>query len=204
MSIEYINELVNNKYDEIYNIENEEEKGKKIEEFIYECLDKYDKNKVMYFIKKLFDIEIKYIEENLYKTENEQIKICRNDNEFKKSVIDLYKTCIICDDGECHKSAYEVAHIFDFAKCNTSDEKYDVNNGILLCANMHKYFDSNCRLLKFEISNVNDVNDNTIICKLVFCESIKNSSFYKKYNGKLIKFNKNNIMYLEKKYQEIK
>ena len=31
MSIEYINELVNNKYDEIYNIENEEEKGKKIE-----------------------------------------------------------------------------------------------------------------------------------------------------------------------------
>ena len=132
MSIEYINELVNNKYDEIYNIKNEEEKGKKIEEFIYECLDKYDKNKFMYFIKKLFDIEIQYIEENLYKTEHEQIKICRNDDEFKKSVIDLYKTCIICDDGECHKSAYEVAHIFDFAKCNTSYEKYDVNNGILL------------------------------------------------------------------------
>ena len=199
MSLEYINELVNNKYDELYNIENEEEKAKNLENFIYDSLNKYNKNKVMYFIKQLFDIEIQYIEEDLYESENTQLKICRNDKEFKKSVIDLYKTCIICDSGDCHKSAYEVAHIWDFAKCNSLESKYDVNNGILLCANMHKYFDSKCRLMKFEvISNIND-NSNTVMCKVVFCESILNSSYYKKYNGKQIKFNKQNIMYLDKK-----
>ena len=205
MSIEYINELVNNKYDEIYNIENEEEKGKTLENFIYECLDKYDKNKVMYFIKQLFDIEIQYIKEELYELDNTQLQICRNDDEFKKAVNELYKTCIICDVGECHKSAYEVAHIWDFSKCNTSEEKYDVNNGILLCANMHKYFDSKCGLLKFEIiSYTNNVYNDTVMCKVVLCESIKNSSYYKKYNGKQIQFNKNNIIYLKKKYLQYK
>ena len=202
MSLEYIKELVNNKYDEIYNIENEEEKGKTLENFIYECLDKYDKNKVMYFIKKYFDIQIQYINDDLI--EHRQIKICRHDDEFKKAVNELYKTCIICDIGDCHKSAYEVAHIWDFSKCNTLEEKYDVNNGILLCANMHKYFDSKCGLLKFEIvSNINNISNNTIICKLVFCDSISNSTYYKKYNGKHIKFNKKTIYYLEKKLNNI-
>lgn len=201
MSIEYINELVNNKYDEIYDIKNKEEKAIKLEEFIYDSLSKYNKNKVMYFIKQLFDIKIQFIDEE-NKTENTQNKICRNDAEFKKEVNDLYKTCIICDIDECHKSAYEVAHIWDFAKCDSLESKYDVNNGLLLCANMHKYFDSKCELLKFEvITNIND-DSNTVICKVVFCESISNSNYYKRYNGKQIKFNKQNIMYLEKKYLE--
>ena len=234
MSMKFIKDLVNNKYNEINNMQNkadeadEADKAKNIEKFIYDCLDKYDKNKVMYFIKTLFDIKIEYIEENLenlenidnldnvYKKENTQVKVCRNDTEFKKAVNELYKTCIICDIGDCHKSAYEVAHIWDFAKCDTPEQKYDVNNGILLCANMHKYFDSKCGLLKFEpISHIDDNNDNdndndndnnnynnynnTVICKVVFCESISDSSYYKKYNGKQIKFNKQNIMYLEKK-----
>ena len=202
MSLEYIKQLVNTKYDEINNMKNEDEKAKNLEEFIYDSLDKYNKNKVMYFIKQLFDIKIQYIKDDLYEKENTQMKICRNDEEFKKSIHDLYKTCIICDSGDCHKSAYEVAHIWDFAKCDSLESKYDVNNGILLCANMHKYFDSKCGLLKFKIiSNIND-NSNTVICKAAFCESISNSSYYKKYNGKQIKFNKKNIMYLEKKNLE--
>ena len=156
----------------------------------------------MYFIKELFDIDVQYIEEDIHK-ENTQLNICRNDNEFKKEVHNLYKTCIICDIGDCHKSAYEVAHIWDFAKCDSNESKYDVNNGILLCANMHKYFDSKCGLLKFElISNINSDTNNTNMCKVVFCESISDSSYYKKYNGKQIKFNKKNIMYLEKKNLE--
>ena len=208
MSLEYIKELVNNKYDELCNIVNEEEKAKNLEEFIYDSLDKYNKNKVMYFIKQLFDIEIQYTKDDINETDNTQIKICRNDEEFKQSVHDLYKTCIICDSGDCHKSAYEVAHIWDFAKCDSNESKYDVNNGVLLCANMHKYFDSKCGLLRFElISNANDDTNNTnnntnTICKLVFCESISNSSYYKKYNGKQLKLNKKNIMYLEKKNLE--
>ena len=202
MSLEYIKELVNNKYIELYNIKDVEEKAKNLEEFIYDSLDKYNKNKVMYFIKELFDIDVQYIEEDIHK-ENTQLNICRNDNEFKKEVHNLYKTCIICDIGDCHKSAYEVAHIWDFAKCDSNESKYDVNNGILLCANMHKYFDSKCGLLKFElISNINSDTNNTNMCKVVFCESISDSSYYKKYNGKQIKFNKKNIMYLEKKNLE--
>jgi len=203
MSLKYIKDLINNKYDELCNIENEKEKSKNLEEFIYDSLDKYDKNKVMYFIKTLFDIKIEYIKEDLYKKENTQIKICRNDDEFKKAVNELYKTCIICDIGDCHKSAYEVAHIWDFAKCDTPEQKYDVNNGILLCANMHKYFDSKCELLKFElISHIDNNCNNTVMCKVVFSESISDSNYYKKYNGKQIKFNKQNIIYLEKKNLE--
>ena len=215
MSLEYINELVNNKYVELSKIENEEIKSKNLEEFIYDSLEKYNKNKFMYFLKNLFDIEIQYIKEDLYEIETQKTQICRNDQEFKKAVNDLYKTCIICDIGDCHKSAYEVAHIWDFAKCNTLDEKYDVNNGILLCANMHKYFDSKCGLLKFELitnenndndtdndtDNDNDTDTNNIMCKVVFCNSILNSNYYKKYNGKQIKFNKENIMYIQKKRQ---
>ena len=201
MSIEYINELVNKKYDEIYNIKNREEQANKLEEFIYDCLDKYNKNKIMYFIKKIFNIEIQFIKDNLIEQDNLQLKKCRNDDEFKKAVNELYKTCIICDDGDCHKSAYEVAHIWDFAKCDSLESKYDINNGILLCANMHKYFDSKCGLLKFDIiSNINDDSNNTIMCKIVFSESLSNSNYYKKYNEKQIKFNKHNIMYLQKKY----
>ena len=201
MSLEHIKELFNNKYDELCNIKNEDEKAKNLELFIYDCLDKYNKNKVMYFIKELFVIDIQYIEEDSYETQinqKTQMKICRNDDEFKKAVHDVYKTCIICDIGDCHKSAYEIAHIWDFAKCNSEESKYDVNNGILLCANMHKYFDSKCGLLKLQPILNEDSND-TFICKVVFCDSISDSNYYKKYNGKLIKFNKQNIMYLEKK-----
>jgi predicted restriction endonuclease len=202
MSLEYIKELVNNKYYELYNINNEEIKAIKLEEFIYDSLSKYNKNKVMYFIKQLFNIEIQFIKEDS-KTEKTQNKICRNDDEFKKAVHSLYKTCIICNEGDCHKSAYEIAHIWDFANCDSLESKYDVNNGILLCANMHKYFDSKCRLLKFEVIKNIDDDSNNVLCKIVFCESISDSSYYKKYNGKQIKFNKQNIMYLDKKNLEI-
>jgi len=206
MSLEYINELVNNKYNEVYNIEtinnNELSIAQKIEQFIYDNLNKYNKTKFIYFIEHYFNIKIEYIEDNITNIDTNEFKICRNDEEFKKAVNDLYKTCIICDKDDCHKSAYEVAHILDFSKCETINEKYDVNNGILLCANMHKYFDSKNELLKFNIiSNIID-DSNIVICKVVFCDSLLTSNYYKKYNGKQIKFNKQNILYLNKKYNK--
>ena len=121
MSLGYIKRLVYNKYDELYNgddIIQDDIISKEIENFIYELLDKYDKNKVMYFIKELFDIEFKYIDDNQLK-----LQVCRNDDEFRKAVKDKYKTCIICDVNDCHKSAYEVAHIFDFSKCDNDDRE---------------------------------------------------------------------------------
>jgi len=206
MSLEYINELVNNKYNELCNIKtinnNDSIISQNLEQFIYDNLNKYNKTKFMYFIKHYFNIEIDYIEDDVTNIDTLELKICRNDEAFKKKVNDLYKTCIICDVGDCHKSAYEVAHILDFSKCETINEKYDVNNGILLCANMHKYFDSKNELLKFNIiSNIID-DSNIVICKIVFCDSLLTSNYYKKYNGKQIKFNKQNILYLNKKYNK--
>jgi predicted restriction endonuclease len=190
MSLAYIKQLVSNKYEEIYNLNNNNTdiyKSNEIEYFIYDLLENYDKNKVMYIIKDLFEIEFKY-------SDDLQTQVCRNDDEFKKAVKDRYKTCIICDIYECHKSSYQVAHIFDFSKCKTEEEKYDVNNGILLCSNMHKYFDN--LLLKFVVDD--ECNDNNLV-KISFCDTMCDYIFYKKYNGKKILFNKENIEYIKKK-----
>jgi len=190
MSLEHIKKLVNNKYNDINNINNTKsyiDISSEMECFIYDLLEKYDKDKVMYFIKELFDIEFKY-EDSL------KLQVCRNDDEFKKSVTDRYKTCIICDTNDCHKSSYQVAHILDFSKCETELEKYDINNGLLMCSNMHKYFDDS--LLKIILDSV---YDDIYLFKICFCESMSDYMFYKKYNGKQIKFTKENIMYIEKK-----
>ena len=190
MSLAYIKQLVSNKYEEIYNVNNNNPdiyKSNEIEYFIYNLLENYDKNKVMYIIKDLFEIEFEYSNEL-------QTQVCRNDDEFKKAVKDRYKTCIICDIYDCHKSSYQVAHIFDFSKCETEEDKYNVNNGILLCSNMHKYFDDS--LLKFVVDS--ECDDNYIV-NIVFCDTMSDYMFYKKYNGKKILFNKENILYIEKK-----
>jgi hypothetical protein len=142
----------------------------------------------MYIIKDLFEIEFEYCDDL-------QLQVCRNDDEFRKAVKDKYKTCIICDTySEFYESVYEVAHILDFSKCKTEEEKYDVNNGIRLCANMHKRFDS--FLLKFIVDD--ECNDNNLV-KISFCDTMCDHIFYKKYNGKKIQFNKENIEYIKKK-----
>jgi len=190
MSLAYIKQLVSNKYEEIYNLNNNNTdiyKSNKIEYFIYNLLENYDKNKVMYIIKDLFEIEFEYCDDL-------QLQVCRNDDEFRKAVKDKYKTCIICDIYDCYKSSYQVAHIFDFSKCETEEEKYDVNNGILLCSNMHNYFDD--LDLKFVVDD--ECNDNNLV-KISFCDTMCDHIFYKKYNGKKILFNKENIEYIKKK-----
>jgi predicted restriction endonuclease len=199
MSLEHIKRLIDNKYNELYDIFNINKTNSDIhisnelEYFIYDLLEKYNKNKVMYFIKELFDIEFKDdIEEEL------QLQVSRNDDEFRKAVKEKYKNCIICDINDCHKASYQVAHIYDFAKCENIQERYDINNGLLMCSNMHKYFDDS--LLKFVIDI--DSNDN-YLAKIVFCDSMINYGFYKKYNGKTIQFNKQNILYIEKKNNSI-
>ena len=192
MSLEHIKNLIYNKYDEIYNkkfIHSEPEISIDLENFIYELLEKYDENKVMYFIKELFDIEIDNTIDNELEYSN---KICRNDTEFRKAIWERDQNCILCDSnsGECDEIVYEVAHIYNFAECETDKERYDPYNGILLCANMHKRFDKN--ILDFV------VNETTV--NAIFCEDMKNSSIYKKYNGKeMTNFTKGNLYYLEKR-----
>jgi predicted restriction endonuclease len=195
-SIENIKNSIYNKYCEIKD-KYDEETYNEIDIFTENILNKYKdniyENVVLYFLKYYFDIEYQV---SKYKDleESTQLQVCRNDDEFKKAVKDRYKTCIICDIYDCHKSSYQVAHIFDFSKCETELEKYDVNNGILLCSNMHKYFDDS--LLKFVVDG--EYDDNYLV-NIVFCDSMCDYMFYKKYNGKKILFNKENIVYIEKK-----
>jgi hypothetical protein len=59
---------------------------------------------------------------------------------------------------------------------------------------MHKYFDD--LLLKFVIDD--DCDDNSFV-KIEFCNTMCDYMFYKKYNGKQILFNKENIEYIKKK-----
>ena len=195
-SIENIKNSIYNKYCEIKD-KYDEETYNMFDIFTETILNKYKdtiyENVVLYFLKYYFDIEYQV---SKYKDleESTQLQVCRNDDEFKKAVKDRYKTCIICDIYDCHKSSYQVAHIFDFSKCETELEKYDVNNGILLCSNMHKYFDDS--LLKFVVDG--EYDDNYLV-NIVFCDSMCDYMFYKKYNGKKILFNKENIVYIEKK-----
>ncbi len=117
------------------------------------------------------------------KTEEKKI---RNDDTFKEEVINKYKRCIITN-----KPIYvcEVAHIFPFANCD-ENEKYDKDNGILLCRELHKLFDDNLMIIDY----------NTL--KLTFNEKILNDDSlvdYHKYNNTTLKIDISKY-FLKKKY----
>ena len=59
---------------------------------------------------------------------------------FSKLVKDNDKKCIIC----CveNPAILEACHIKPYSMCNNQIERYDINNGITLCKNHHKLFDS--------------------------------------------------------------
>ena len=195
-SIVYIKNTIYKKYIETKD-KNDEDTYLNIIEFINTILEDYRNSSLLNIVHSLindyFDIEYDIIDDLNYK-KTEQKKINREDAFFKLKVWERDKKCIICDNYDCHKSSYQVAHIFDFSKCDTDIEKYDVNNGILLCSNMHKYFDDS--LLKFVIDG--ECDDNYLV-NILFCDTMYDYMFYKKYNGKKILFNKENIVYIKKK-----
>ena len=57
---------------------------------------------------------------------------------FKKRLLEKYKKCIIT--GEEDEAVLEACHITQYSKCDDLD-KYDINNGLLMTANMHSSFD---------------------------------------------------------------
>jgi len=56
---------------------------------------------------------------------------------FRKNIIQKYKTCIITRDGEL---VCEACHIIPYCEA-TLQQKYDIHNGLLLSASIHKLFD---------------------------------------------------------------
>jgi predicted restriction endonuclease len=70
-----------------------------------------------------------------------------------------------------------------------------LNNGLLLCANMHSYFDKH--LLKLKI-----IDYNNCIVSVQIDKKLKDCQIYK-YNGLIITLLSENIKYIEKRYSSI-
>jgi len=114
-----------------------------------------------------------------------ELKEKRRDSKFREKVLERFdRKCIITGnlEEEC-----EVAHILPFSFC-LDIQKYDVNNGLVLSANLHKLFD------KYIFS----INPNT------FCVEVKKDKVYSisQYDGKKLDFKVENILYLEKHYNK--
>ena len=129
-----------------------------------------------------FDIEIT-------DTIKKELKKKRNDKEFRKSVRERYNNkCIITgyDVAVC-----DVAHIKDFSNCTTDYEKYDINNGILLCKNMHSLFD------KYFFS----INPETLMVEV---DKTKENVGLFEYNNKQVYIDENSKKYLMHHYDKFK
>jgi putative restriction endonuclease len=65
---------------------------------------------------------------------------------FRKALLDVYESkCAFCRISI--PEVLEAAHIIPWSQCN-DDEKININNGILLCSNHHKMFDSGILIIK--------------------------------------------------------
>ena len=109
----------------------------------------------------------------------------RLNKDFRNKVLNLYdRKCIITgyEEEEC-----EVAHILPFCECSSS-QKYDVYNGLVLSANLHKLFD------KYIFS----INPET------FMVEVKEEHRIKKYEGLKLELNKECLPYLKMHYNKFK
>ena len=110
---------------------------------IYDIIKNFDNSKIVSLEDTIDDIllilEIEFNIKDIIITNNEitEIREKRNDYQFRKSVINHYKKCII---SGLNVKRCEVAHIKPFSQCDIN-EKYDPNNGLLLDSGLHKLFD---------------------------------------------------------------
>ena len=184
-------------------------------EYINELFTKYNNNsdsqKLAYCLKTLNNIGIDYIInindiDNIKSLDNIKSKtiINRNDDTFKREVKARFNKCIICDDDNtnCCLECCEVAHIWDFAKCDNENDKYNSYNGLLMCANMHKLFDKDLIKLNYkDDKDDKDDNDNNALSVFISIDtSMINYPIYK-YNNKKIILCKQNLQYLIKRYE---
>ena len=133
-----------------------------------------------------FEYEYKEIIE---KDETIEQREKRLDTEYRNTIRDKYKTCMITGKPLC---VSQVAHIYPHTLCKL-DEKYDPENGFLLSAELHILFDSKDCDLK--------INPKTQI--ITFSKKILEDDSmveYKKYNNKKIELSAKQKYYLQKKY----
>lgn len=147
-----------------YDILYKEIKNLKIYE-IEDYINNYDKES------NIFSLEtILYIIYDIHNYEYQPINTCevviRNyQNKFRKELIKRYTSCIITNKDI---EICEACHIIPFCDSNYK-QKYDIDNGILLCSELHILFD----LYMWSI------NDKGIV---VFSDTLKSKSGFSEYH----------------------
>ena len=156
-----INEMKNINHDDMY----------------VNLIDKYDKEFVDHVMYNLFQYE--YIESDRIKE-----RPIRNDNDYKKAIEERYgSACVITGINY----PYEICHIKPFTDCN-EDEKYNINNGLILDRNLHKMFDD----------GIVKINPDTLLVEIgdKIMKDPK-QKYYKSFNGFKVNINTNSIPYLQ-------
>ena len=113
----------------------------------------------------------------------------RLDTEFRKTIRNKYTRCMITGKPLC---VSQVAHIYPHNLCKP-EEKYDPDNGFLLCAELHILFDS--KDCDFKI----DPETHLVTFSKNILEDIT-MSYYTQYHNKKIILNDRQKYYLKKKY----
>jgi len=92
-----------------------------------------------YLINKFWkeDVDLVMYDEFNYECDNQLCNKRIQQDNFRKMLIDRYEQCIITGHGEL---VCEACHIKSYILSN-DDEKYDINNGLLLDSSYHKLFD---------------------------------------------------------------
>lgn len=193
MSLETICNIIKKEYANTNADESQTLSQEFINNLVSNLLNDYKAEKVIYCLKYLFDIDIELNIESDSEPKYKSV-IARNDNEYRKAVKDKFKKCIICD--ACPEYTYQVAHIWNHKDCkNKQDDAFNINNGLLMCANAHLLFDNH--ILKLQASNeLDSANEYKFI---IIIDKDKANEYYK-YNNKTIFLNYENMKYLEKRY----
>ena len=149
------------------------------EEIFNKLKNEYDESELYFLLFNMFGYKPKNIEE---REKRDKQQLLRNE------LLKKYQRCIITD--FCGKYC-ETCHILPFSECS-EDEKYDINNVLLLSPNIHTLFDN--RQIK--------INPDTQRVELSN-EILNDEHMYKhleEYHGKKLNLNKQTIKYLKKSY----
>jgi len=160
-------------------------------EFIEKLLDNYKPNKVIYCLKSRFpNLKLECILPEINEP-NYKNKIDRDDAVFRSIVKSRFINCIICESQTCHPACCEVAHIWNFADCDSSSA-YNPDNGLLMCANWHRLFDRHLMQLEPVENSLGNV-------RVILATELLNTTLGK-YHNKIITILPENIPFLLKRY----
>jgi len=132
--------------------------------------------------------------ENEINIKPQKLRTCivRDDNEYRKTIKNLFAKCIICQNsGECNIACSQVAHIWNHSQCD-DESKYNIYNGVLMCANTHLLFDKHLLQLKI-------VDYGKGIVYIHIDSSLQDFQIYK-YHGRHITLFTENMEFLEQRY----